>query len=47
MPETTTIINSRLHNDPNGWVVEFATTLNPEDPFDFVIVCAEGTLPEN
>jgi len=35
------------HNDPNGWVVEFATTLNPEDPFDFVIVCAEGSLPEN
>jgi len=35
------------HNDPNGWVIEFATTLNPEDPFDFVIVCAEGSLPEN
>jgi len=34
-------------NDSNCWVVEFATTLNPADPFDFVIVCAEGSLPEN
>ena len=34
-------------NDSNGWLIEFITTLNPGDPFDFVIVCAEGTLPEN
>jgi len=33
--------------DSNGWVVEFFPTLNPGDPFDFVIVCAEGSLPEN
>ena len=33
--------------DSNSWVVEFFPTLNPGDPFDFVIVCAEGSLPEN